>query len=177
MVVSKPTAGAGREKTMRCRLGRLRLDRLRLLGRLPRQVRQGEDFMQSAYAILKVPPERYAQLPASLLQANKGVAATPAQLAPRAGADLPLLRPLPNVALREIVVQRNLRALQDQQQIVALLVKAWALPGKPADAGSTSTRHRGRYQSPLVPAGSAEPVCGSTARRAANTRRGANPKP
>jgi len=88
---------------------RCRLDRLRLLGRLPHQLGQGKDFMRSAYAILKVPPKGYAQLPAGLLQADKGVAATPAQFAARAGADLPLLRPLPNVALREIVVQRDFR--------------------------------------------------------------------
>ena len=47
-----------------------------LLGRLPHKVGQGENFMRFAYAILKVLPERYAQLPAGLLQADKGVAAT-----------------------------------------------------------------------------------------------------
>ena len=117
MVTSKPTNGAGQMATMR-----YHLDRLCLLGHLPHEVRQGKDFMHSAYAILKIPPEGYAQLPASLLQADKGVAASPAQFAPRAGADLPLLRPFPNVALREIVVQRNLRPLQNQQEIVPLFV-------------------------------------------------------
>ena len=90
----------GREKAIRCRL-----NRLRLLGRLLHQLRQGKDFMRSAYSILKIPPEGYAQLPAGLLQADKGVATAPAQFAPRAGADLPSLRPLSNVALREVVVQ------------------------------------------------------------------------
>src|SRR3989339_1684850 len=98
------------------------VERLRLLGRLPHEVGQGEDVMHAAYAILKVLPEGHAQLPAGLLQADEGVAATPAQFAPRAGADLPLLRPLPNVAFRKIVVQRKLRTLQDQQQIIPLLV-------------------------------------------------------
>ena len=51
--------------------------------------------MQSADAIPKIPPEGYAQLSAGLLQADKGVAAAPAQLAPRAGADLPLLKERP----------------------------------------------------------------------------------
>src|SRR5664279_4956771 len=72
--------------------------------------------------ILKVSSEGYAQLPTSLLQADKSVAAAPPQLAPCAGADLPLLRPLPNVVFRKVVVQRNLRAIQHQQEIVPLLV-------------------------------------------------------
>ena len=73
MVVGKPSRFECRKRT-----GPGHLARLCLLGRLPHQVRQGEDFVQSAYAILKVPPERYAQFPASFLQADKGVAAAPA---------------------------------------------------------------------------------------------------
>ena len=69
----------------------MRLDRLRLLGRLPHQLWQGKDFMRSAYAVLKIPPEGHAQLPAGLLQADKGVAARRPELAPRAGADLRFL--------------------------------------------------------------------------------------
>src|ERR1035441_5227461 len=98
------------------------VERLCLLGHLPHQLGQGEDFMHSAYAIPKILPEGNAQLSTSLLQADKGVAATPAQLAPRAGADLPFLRPFPDVVFREVVVQRNLRTLQDEQEIVAFLV-------------------------------------------------------
>src|ERR1017187_4569030 len=119
MAASRLTGDAGREKAIRCRL-----NRLRLLGRLPHQFRQGKDFTRSAYAILKIPPEGYAQLPACLLQTDKGVAAAPAQFAPRAGADLPPLRPLPNVALREVVVQRNLGPLQNQQQVAPLRVNS-----------------------------------------------------
>jgi len=117
MVARRPTGGTGREKAMRCHL-----DRLCLLGCMPHEVRQSEDFVLSAYAIPKIPPEGYAQLSTSLLQADKRVAAAPAQFAPRAGANLPLLRPLPDVVLREVVVQRNLRPLQDQQEIIPLLV-------------------------------------------------------
>ena len=117
MVASKRITGVGWEKMTRCPR-----NRLRLLGRSPHEVRQGKDFMHSAYAIPKILPEGNAQLSTSLLQADKGVAATPAQLAPRAGADLPLLRPFPNVALREIVVQWNLRPVQNQQEIIPLFV-------------------------------------------------------
>ena len=97
-------------------------DRLRLLGRLPHEVRQVKDCMHSAYAILKILPEGYAQLPAGLLQADKSIAAASARFAPRTGADLSPLRPFSNVAFREIVVQRNLRAIQHQQEISPLLV-------------------------------------------------------
>src|SRR4030065_1203849 len=97
MVARKLTDAVGREKMTRCRL-----DRLRLPGRLPHQFRQGKDFMHSAYAILKIPPKGYAQLPAGLLQADEGIAATPAQLAPRAGPGPPPPRPLPNGAPRAI---------------------------------------------------------------------------
>lgn len=62
--------------------------------------------MCPVYAIMKIPPEGYNQLPTSLLQADKCVAAAPAQFAPRAGADLTLLRPLGDIPLREIVVKR-----------------------------------------------------------------------
>ena len=50
-------------------------DRLCFLNGLLHQLRQGKDFVRSAYAILKIPQEGHAQLPASLLQADKGVAA------------------------------------------------------------------------------------------------------
>jgi hypothetical protein len=78
---------------------RCRLDRLRPQGRPPNQLRQSNDFRRFAYAILEILPEGYAQLPAGLLQADKGVAAAPAQLASRAGADLPLFRPLANTPI------------------------------------------------------------------------------
>ena len=38
------------------------------------------------------------------------------------GIEVPPLRPLPNVALRKIVVQRDLRPLQHQQKVVPLPV-------------------------------------------------------
>ncbi len=78
--------------------------------------------MRAAYAILKIAEEGDAQFPAGLLQADKGIAATPAHVTPRTGTDLAFLRPLPDVALREIVVQRNLRPLQNQQEVGALRV-------------------------------------------------------
>ena len=94
-----------------CRVGAVRFEQLCLLGRLPHQFGQGENFMVAAYAILKVPPKGHPQFPAGLFQAEKGIAAATAQLASRAGADLSFLRPFADVALREIVVQRNLRPL------------------------------------------------------------------
>jgi hypothetical protein len=60
---------------------------------------------------VEVLPEGYAQLAAGLLQAHKGIAAAPAQFASRAGTDLAFLRPLPDVAFREVVVQGNLRMI------------------------------------------------------------------
>jgi hypothetical protein len=78
--------------------------------------------MHAAYAILKVLPERYAQLPAGFLQADEGVVAPTAQIAPRAGTDLALLRPFPDVTLWQVVVQGNLRMIQDQQEVAPLLV-------------------------------------------------------
>ena len=83
---------------------------------------KGRISRMRVYAILKISPEGYAQFGAGLLQADKSVAARRPEFAPRAGADLPLLRPLPNVALRKIIVQRNLRPVEDQQQIVPLLM-------------------------------------------------------
>jgi hypothetical protein len=99
MVARGLSNAEGREKAEAMRLGGLCLS-----DGLPHQFRQGNDVMHSAYAILKIPPKGYAQLPAGLLQADESITAAPAQLAPRTGADLPLLRPLPDVALREVVV-------------------------------------------------------------------------
>lgn len=67
MAAHKRTDVAGRGTEMRCHL-----DRLYLRGRFLHQLRQGKDFMRSAYAILKLPPKGHAQLSASLLQADKG---------------------------------------------------------------------------------------------------------
>ena len=50
-----------------------------LLGSLTDQVGQRRDFMLSEYAILKILPERHAQLAAGLLQADKGIAAASAR--------------------------------------------------------------------------------------------------
>src|SRR4030042_993739 len=102
-------------KAWRVGCGCARAGGLCLLGGLPNEVGQSEDVVPSAYAILKVPPERNAQLPAGLLQADKSIAATAAQLAPRAGADLPLLRPFSDIVLREVVVQRDFGTVQHSQ--------------------------------------------------------------
>ena len=63
-------------------------------------------------------PERYAQLPAGLLQADEGVAAPTAQRAPCTGDDLTLLHPYPDVAHRKVVMQGKLRTIQDQQEVL-----------------------------------------------------------
>ena len=65
MDTREATVDAGRERMIRCHR-----DRLCLLDRVPHQLGQGENFMQATDAILKIPPERYAQLPAGLLQAH-----------------------------------------------------------------------------------------------------------
>ena len=86
------------------------------------QVCEGRNLAEVLDAILKILPKRLAQLAAGRLQAEKGVARTTTCVAPRARADLPLLHVLPDVVLRQIVVQRNLRAGQDQQQLITFAV-------------------------------------------------------
>jgi len=76
----------------------------------------------SEYAILKVPHEGEPQLAASFLQADEGIATTAAQVAPCSAADFSPLGELPNVALRTVVVRRDCRMVEDQQQFLSLFV-------------------------------------------------------
>src|SRR5208282_5711599 len=80
-----------------------------------RIIRQPRDFTQASYAILEILPEVDSQPSACLLQARKGVPRTPTRVTPRAAADLPFLGVVPDVPLAEVVVQRQLGALEHQQ--------------------------------------------------------------
>src|SRR3954454_13594956 len=80
-------------------------------------IRQPWDLTQAAHTIVKILPEVDSQPSARLLQARKGVAGTPTQLTTGAAADPSLLHVVPDVALAQVVVQRLLRPLQDQQQL------------------------------------------------------------
>src|SRR5450631_177817 len=86
------------------------------------QFSQGRDIVETPYSILKITPEGYAELPTGRLQAEKRIPAAPAQVASRPRADLPLLDVLPDVILRQVVVQRNLRMFENQQQLRLLAV-------------------------------------------------------
>src|SRR3989441_5228834 len=83
-----------------------------LLGSPLNQLPQGKDTTPSVYAILKKLPERNTQLATRLLQAQEAVPAAAAQVASRAGTDLARLRPLPHIPLHQIVLQRQVRVLQ-----------------------------------------------------------------
>src|SRR5881628_1618105 len=93
-----------------------------LLGSPLNQLPQGKDTTPSVYAILKKLPERNTQLATRLLQAQEAVPAAAAQVASRAGTDLARLRPLPHIPLHQIVLQRQVRVLQHQQQFCFLRV-------------------------------------------------------
>ncbi len=86
------------------------------------QVGERRDVVEAVYAILKITPEGNAQLPAGRLQAQKGVPATAACVTPRPRAELPLLDVLPDVILRQVVVQWNFRMVENQQQLRLLPV-------------------------------------------------------
>jgi len=79
------------------------------------QVGQGRDFVETAYSIPKKTPEGHTELPTGRLQAEKGIPAASARVASRPRADLPLLDVLPDIVLRQVVVQRNFRVLENQQ--------------------------------------------------------------
>ncbi len=86
------------------------------------QVGQRRDVVEALYTILKITPEGNAKLPAGRLQAEEGVPAAAARITPRPRADLPLLHVLPDIVLRQIVVQRDFRVVENQEQFRLLAV-------------------------------------------------------
>jgi hypothetical protein len=76
--------------------------------------------MKLANSIPQIAPERNPQLATRLLQTQKRVTAATTEGTSSARADFPLLHVLANVILRQVVVQRNFRVFENQQQMLFL---------------------------------------------------------
>jgi len=88
-------------------------------GRGSHQVRKGRDHGCARQPIIEKLPERHSQLAARLLQPQERVPASLAKIATRAAAHLPQPRVLADVALRQVVMQRQVGVLQHRQKFIA----------------------------------------------------------
>ncbi len=76
--------------------------------------------MAFANSVPNIGPERDAKLSTSLLQTQKRVATATAKLASSSCADVSLLRVFADVIFRQVVVQRNFRAIENHEQMLSL---------------------------------------------------------
>ena len=76
--------------------------------------------MKLANSVPKIAPERDAKLSTSLLQTQKRVATATAEVASSSRADVSLLHVFSDVIFRKVVGQRNLRAIENQQEMFPL---------------------------------------------------------
>ena len=83
---------------------------------LVNQIRKPRNPAGTADAVAQVCPEVDAVFAAGFLQAGKGVAAATSCVAARRAADLALLDIFADVILAEVVVQRDVRAIEHQQE-------------------------------------------------------------
>ncbi len=76
--------------------------------------------MELANSVPKIGPERDAKLSAGFLQTQERVPTATAEGAASSRADVSLLHVFSDVIFRKVVVQRNLRAIENQQEMFPL---------------------------------------------------------
>ena len=88
------------------------------------EIGQRWDGPGSRLTIEQVAPKRDAQLATGLFQAGERISTLPSELTSRSPADFLLFDLVANIGFAAVGMQWNLRALEHQQQLVAIAMDA-----------------------------------------------------